>query len=351
MILPLRVGNILEIRTDMLKQQLLLSYLSVLLIFLLPACDGDDSSETTVTVPAVKKVRVPRFERDSAYAYLETQVNFGPRVPNTEEHRQCKEWLVSQFKQFGAKVIEQDFQATAYTGTVLNSTNIIAQYNPKATKRVLLAAHWDSRPFADSPLSEGPRNEAILGADDGGSGVAVLLEVARLLNETPIEMGVDIVLFDAEDYGDSDTHTPDSYALGSQYWSRNVHLSGQQSPKYGILLDMVGSKNARFPKEYYSTQFAPRIVNKVWKLAQNMGYGNHFVDAASGAIADDHYYVNTIAQIPMIDIINRQPDTQTGFGKYWHTHNDNMDVIDKRTLRAVGQVVLAVIYRENNGEF
>jgi len=328
-------------------------FLATLLLLTIAACGSDSSgeSESAPPPPPVEKVKVPRFQRDSAFTFVEKQVNFCPRVPNTDAHRQCKEWLMAKLNSYGAKVIEQDFTATAYTGTRLNSTNIIAQFNPEAVKRVLLAAHWDTRPFADSPLSEERRKEPILGADDGGSGVAVLLEVARQLSENPISMGVDIVLFDAEDYGDSETHTPDSYALGSQYWSRNVHVSGNKRPKYGILLDMVGSKNARFPKEYYSTQFAPGVVNKVWKLAQAMGYGNHFVDQTSGAIADDHYYVNTIARIPMIDIINRQPGTQTGFGEYWHTHEDDMDVIDKRTLRAVGQVVLAVVYRENNGEF
>lgn len=317
------------------------------------ACQNDatDKAASDSPPPVVNKVKVPRFERDSAFAFIEKQVSFGPRVPNTEAHQQCKEWLVEQFRSYGAKVIEQDFIATAYTGLKLNSTNIIAQYKPDAVKRVLLAAHWDSRPFADSPLSEERQEEAILGADDGGSGVAVLLEVARQLQQNPIDLGVDIVLFDAEDYGDSENHTPNSFALGSQYWSQNVHVSGQQRPRYGILLDMVGSKDARFPKEYYSTQFAPAIVDKVWKLAQSMGYGNYFVNETSGGIADDHYYVNTIARIPMIDIINRQPGTQTGFGAYWHTHDDDMDVIDKRTLRAVGQVMLAVLYREHNGEF
>ena len=309
----------------------------------------EDTSSTAST--AKEKVSVPRFERDSAYAYVSRQLEFGPRVPNSEGHRATKEWLVDQFIAFGAKVTEQDFQATAYTGEILEATNIIAQYNPQAKKRILLAAHWDTRPFADSPISEARQEEPILGADDGGSGVAVLLEVARQLQAKPIGLGVDIVLFDAEDYGDSGGNQPDTYALGSQYWSRNPHVSGAQKPRYGILLDMVGARNARFPKEYFSTQFAPQLTNKVWKLAQSMGYTNYFVDTPGGAITDDHYYVNKIARIPMIDIINRSMGTPTGFGKHWHTHNDDMAIIDKRTLRAVGQVVLAVLYREHNGDF
>ena len=329
-----------------------LFFFAVLLLAGLSSCSSDGSGQSSAEeTPPKEKVPVPKFERDSAFAFVERQVAFGPRVPNTEAHQACKQWLVRQFTGYGAKVIEQDFQPTAYTGITLNATNIIAQFNPEAHKRIVLAAHWDSRPFADSPISEERKQEPILGADDGGSGVAVLLEVARQLQAHPIEMGVDIVLFDAEDYGESGGERAETYALGSQHWSRNLHVSGKQRPKYGILLDMVGAEGARFPKEYYSVQFAPRIVNKVWKLAQNMGYSNYFVNESGGGITDDHYFVNTIAKIPMIDIINRQPGTQTGFGEHWHTHNDNMDVIDRRTLRAVGQVLLAVVYREANGDF
>jgi glutaminyl-peptide cyclotransferase len=337
-----------------LTHLLLLSLAAALMAAGLSACKSDDagqSAETTAEGPAAVQVPVPKFERDSAYAFVAKQVSFGPRVPNTEAHQQCRQWLADQFRAYGAKVIEQNFQAKAYTGEVLDATNIIAQFNPEATKRIMLSAHWDSRPFADSPLSQERQAEPILGADDGGSGVAVLLEIARQLQANPIEMGVDIVLFDAEDYGDSGGGKAESYALGAQHWSRNMHLSGKQRPKYGILLDMVGAKGARFPKEYFSMQFAPQVVNKVWKLAQDMGYGNYFVNDSGGGVTDDHYFVNTIAKVPMIDIINRPIGTETGFGEYWHTHDDNLDIIDPRTLRAVGQVVLAVVYREANGTF
>ncbi len=321
-------------------------------VLLLNSCGSESgSSESVPPPPAQEKVAVPKFERDSALAFVAKQVSFGPRVPNMEAHRQTKAWLVAQFERFGAKVIEQDFEAEAYTGATLQGTNIIAQFNPGAGKRVLLGAHWDTRPFADSPINEERREEPILGADDGGSGVAVLLEVARQLQANPISLGVDIVLFDAEDYGESGGDNPDSYALGSQYWARNPHVTGARQPQYGILLDMVGARGARFPKEYFSMQFAPQLVNKVWSLAQKMGYSNYFVNEQGGAITDDHYYVNTIARIPMIDIINRARGTQTGFGEHWHTHKDDMDIIDKRVLRAVGQVVLAVLYREANGDF
>lgn len=302
--------------------------------------------------PVYETVKVPKFDGQAAYDFVKKQVEFGPRVPNSEAHRQCKEWMVQQFKEFGATVIEQDFQAKAYTGEMLNGTNIIAQYNPKESKRIILAAHWDSRHIADSPLSTERQGEPILGADDGGSGVGVLLEVARNLQENPIGMGVDIILFDAEDYGNDDSSANDmfSWCLGSQHWSKNKHVENYKA-EYGILLDMVGSKDARFAKDQISMQYAPNVMNKVWALAKSMKKDKYFVNQATTIGMDDHYIVNTMANIPMIDIINKPVNTQTGFGAYWHTHDDDMNVIDAATLAACGQVVLAVVYRENNGTF
>ena len=307
---------------------------------------GQSSTET------LQPVAVPKFDRDSAFAFVGKQVTFGPRVPNSDAHRQCKEWLVQKFQSLGMQVTEQPFQAKAYTGKSLNGVNIIAQYNPSAPKRILLAAHWDSRHVADSPLNIDRSDEPILGADDGGSGVGVLLEVARQLQASPADIGVDFVLFDAEDYGnDSDVNPdPESWCLGSQHWSRNLVPPGYR-PRYGILLDMVGAKGARFTKEAVSMNFAPEVMNKVWKLAQSLGYTNYFLNENANPVTDDHYFVNTIAKIPMIDIIGKSGTTQTGFGAHWHTHNDNMEVIDIRTLRAVGQTLLEVIYREAAGRF
>lgn len=341
-----------------------MTFRSILLFFFvivfLVGCKEDNAQKENTPPPPVRTVQVPKFERDSAYNYIDKQVAFGPRVPNSQAHTDCKNWLVSKLKSFGAEVIEQDFKATAYTGTVLNSTNIIGQYNLQSKKRILLAAHWDSRHIADSPLSTERQEEPILGADDGASGVGVLLEIARQLQANPIDMGVDIIFFDAEDHGED---KPDGWAprneaereqsratwcLGAQHWSRNPHVAGYK-PKYGILLDMVGSEGARFPVEEVSLTFAPQVVDKVWSLAGKMGYSNHFVAARTPGVTDDHYFVNTIAKIPMIDIINKPVESQTGFGRYWHTHNDNMEVISKRTLRSVGQLMLAVVYRENNG--
>jgi glutaminyl-peptide cyclotransferase len=333
---------------------------ALLLTTLLASCGSDPAPTKAVPEAPQKTYAVPKFDRDSAYQFVAQQLAFGPRVPNSEGHQECRDWLIAQFERFGATVIAQDFQAEAYTGEMLNGTNIIAQYNPKARKRILLAAHWDSRHIADSPLSTERQKEPILGADDGGSGVAVLLEIARQLHANPIDMGVDLVLFDLEDYGESREQYANAaeqqasvmtWALGSQHWAANLHV-GNYRPKYGILLDMVGAEGARFPKEEWSMRFAPQVVNKVWKLAANMGYGSYFADTKSGGVTDDHYFVNTIAGIPMIDVINLPPNSENkGFGSHWHTQNDNLDVINARTLRAVGQVMLAVIYREASGSF
>ncbi len=324
------------------------------LLFLLAvgllSCTQQERTPTDAAEPRVPSV--PSFQRDSAYAYLKAQVDFGPRVPNTEAHDRCRAWLVEQFHRFGAQVQEQSFEVKAFTGEVLQATNIIAVFNPDAGKRLLLCAHWDCRPFADSPLNMGPKDQPVLGADDGASGVAVLLEVARQLQRQPPTIGVDIVLFDVEDYGENlpNKNTTNSWCLGSQHWARNPHRSPYR-PKFGILLDMVGAENARFTKEQTSMRYAPQVMNKVWALAQKLGYGNFFINDNTPALTDDHYFINLIARIPTIDIINRAGNTPTGFAPHWHTPDDDLDVISKRTLKAVGQTVLEVVYREAQGRF
>lgn len=291
---------------------------------------------------------VPRFNADSAYAFVAKQVSFGPRVMNTPAHDATEAWLIGKLKAFGAEVTPQKFTATAYDGTPLRSTNIIGRYNPQAPYRISLAAHWDTRHIADSALEDDP-DAVVNGADDGASGVGVLLEVARLLGEaTPRSIGVDILLFDAEDYGESGGGATESWGLGAQHYSRNV---GSPKPQYGILLDMVGAKDARFAREGISMQVAPQLVDRIWSLAQSMRFGDYFVNQNQRPVTDDHYFVNTIARYPMIDIINFSGETESGFVPHWHTDDDNMDVIDKETLRAVGQVITAVVYREAAGTF
>ena len=310
------------------------------------ACADDATTslaEPSPASPPKEALPVPKFDRDSAYAYVEQQVNFGPRVVNSDAHRLTKNWLVEKLEAFGAEVTEQDFEAKAFDGTILSATNIIARYAPEETDRILLAAHWDTRPFADSDLEDDP-NAIVNGADDGASGVGVLLEVARQLGRNKPNIGVDIVLLDAEDYGESGDS--DSYALGAQYYARNLV---SPKPRFGILLDMVGARDATFLVEGNSERYAPDVVRKVWRLADQMGYGNYYVDERGGGVIDDHYFINTIARIPTIDIINLKKDGGQAFAPHWHTGDDNLDVIDKRTLKAAGQVVLATIFREAAG--
>ncbi len=288
----------------------------------------------------------PDFNPDSAFYFIEKQVEFGPRVPNTPAHQSCGKYLVETLRNMGLQVIEQDFIATAFSGTKLESKNIIASFKPNASRRILLAAHWDSRPFADQDTEN--REKAIDGANDGASGVGILLEIMRVLqNDAKATVGVDVIFFDAEDYGQPEgmDYQPDTWCLGSQYWSKNFHKPNY-SANYGILLDMVGAKDAKFYQEGISMEYASHIVLKVWKTAEKIGYGSFFVHEQTGAITDDHTYVNRYAKIPMIDIIQHDPNSPSYFGKYWHTHDDNIQVIDKQTLKAVGQTVLQVIYNE-----
>lgn len=333
--------------------------LSLLVIFAisyivmsLPRCKSDSNPPANSTVtqnpqPATPAIPVPSFNADSAFLFVKKQVDFGPRVPNTEAHRKCAAWLSSEFKRHGLTVIEQKFQAPHYKGGTFNGINIIGQYKPENPRRILLAAHWDSRFHADQDTKD--KNKPILGADDGGSGVGVLLEIARLLSQNPVNIGVDFVLFDAEDQGnDADDGQDNSktWCLGAQHWSKNLHKPGYM-PMFGILLDMVGGANPKFQKEGISMQAAPSIVEKVWSTAASLGYSNVFVQELGGAVTDDHYFVVVNARIPMIDIISRPGETKSGFVPHWHTHDDNMKAIDKNTLRIVGEVVTTVLYRSS----
>ena len=316
------------------------------------ACDSAEKGSVQQAEAEEQKatVQAPAFNADSAYALVAKQVAFGPRVPNTPAHYATGEWIVAKLREYGAEVKEQKFQMQAYDGTTLNLRNVIASFNPGAANRVLLAAHWDTRPIADKDEKE--PNTPIAGANDGASGVGVLLEIARTLHEAQQkpDVGVDLIFFDGEDYGQPDNsnlpYKEDTWCLGSQYWSKNKHVPNYRA-NYGILLDMVGAENARFAREGHSMQFARQIVNKVWKAGNSIGYSDYFKYENAPAIIDDHYYVNKLGGIRMIDIIEynmSNPDDY--FGPYHHRHSDNMDVISKNSLKAVGQTLLHVIYNE-----
>lgn len=326
-----------------------ISLLSLIILFLFSCKENKPIKPTTPTeVPKTTLKKAPIFNADSAYYFVEQQVEFGPRVPNTPAHIETKNWLVAKLNSYCDTVYVQEAKVKAFDQSVLNAFNIIGSFNPNASKRIFLSAHWDTRPFADQANDN--QQEPILGANDGASGVGVLIEIARIISISGIDIGIDIILFDAEDYGQphfsNDPYMPDSYCLGSQYWAKQPHISNYQA-NFGILLDMVGAANAVFTHEGTSTTYANDVVHKVWKIAHELGYSSYFSYQQTPPITDDHLYINKIINIPTIDIIQYDKNTHSGFGYYWHTHDDNMDIISKNTLKAVGQTVTQVIYQEN----
>ena len=302
-----------------------------------------------------ENVQVPLFNADSAFAFVKAQTDFGPRVPNSEAHEQCADWLVSKLGEYADTVMVQEFRTRLYNNKGIDGKNIIASFNPKAGKRILLCAHWDSRPYADHDPDEANWNTPIDGANDGASGVGVLIENARCFHNQPLpeKVGVDIILFDLEDYGPRTDQSEQYYddrrnhwALGSQFWAAQHHVRGYQA-SFGILLDMVGGPNPSFRKEYYSQGYASWLSNKIWRTAQNLGYGQYFVNELGDPISDDHLPLNEIAGIPSIDIIDLQPESSNQcFPEVWHTLNDNFENIDKNTLGMVGNVVNHSVYQE-----
>ncbi|NQY66148.1 MAG: M28 family peptidase [Flavobacteriales bacterium] len=323
------------------------SYLSIILlgVFLISSCETSEL-ENGKTKFDKSEVLVPNFSADSSFAYVKTQVQFGPRVPNSEAQLQCAKYLSKKLNDFGLTVIEQKGEVMAYNGEKLRMINITGRYKPLSKKRVLLFAHWDSRHIADK--DEIDKDLPIDGANDGASGVGVLLEIARQIQISGPEVGIDIVFFDTEDYGPpAGFNTPlgkEFWCLGSQYWGKNVPMDNFYA-MYGIGLDMVGAKGATFPRDGFSMSKAGWVVKKIWDKANQIGYSDYFVYDQVGGLTDDYVFVNRYTGIPCVDIINI--DLINGnFGDFHHTHKDGMDIIDKNTLKAVGQTVLDVIYNE-----
>jgi hypothetical protein len=293
-------------------------------------------------------VQVPAFQADSAYAYIARQLEFGPRVPGSEAQTAAAEWLIGELQRHGAEVHHQTGTVTAYDGTRLPIHNIVGCYNPQSTRRVLLLSHWDSRHVADHDADPAKRRQPVPAANDGASGVGVLLELARLMHSQAPAIGVDLLLVDAEDYGAPEDwtgeHSEEDWALGTQYWCREPHVPGYQA-SYGILLDMVGGRDATFFREYFSEKFAGSVVDHIWKTAARLGYGKYFRNKQGGAITDDHYFVNLMAGIPTADIIHTDSNSSNGsFYEYWHTTDDTLDKISRETLRAVGETITHIIY-------
>ena len=293
-------------------------------------------SESVAAGDVVSQPPLANFNADSAYSFIQKQVDFGPRVPNTEAHKAAGNWLSDKLRGYGLNVIEQKANLKAFDGTMLNARNIFAQYNPDKKERVLLLAHWDCRPWADMDPDPAKKESPIDGANDGASGVGVLLEIARQLSQNKLDKGVDILLVDAEDWGTEGDD--DSWALGTKYFAENPPVKGY-SPVYAVLLDMVGGENAIFCREYFSEKAAPSLAEKIWQTAASLGYGNLFLNRLGSAVLDDHVQLIR-AGIPAIDIIEYNPESENGFNAHWHTASDNMDGISKKTLEAVGNTLM-----------
>ena len=313
-------------------------------------CAGKTAGNTAQqTADEAKEIT---FNADSAYSFVARQCAFGERVPNTDAHSECGDWIASRLRQCGATVTEQRADLKAFDGTLLHARNIVGEFYPEKKRRVLLVAHWDCRPWADSDPNPDNRRKPVMGANDGASGVAVMLEIARLLasDTTKLNLGIDFVCFDAEDRGVPRWSTVpdngDSWALGAQHWAANPHKPGYEA-RFGILLDMVGGQGSKFSQEGLSKQYAQGIVDKVWAAAEAVGFGSYFPSTDGVMVTDDHVPVNDVAKIPTIDIVPYYPDCQqSSFGPTWHTINDTMEYIDKNTLQAVGQTVIQVLYSE-----
>ena len=324
-------------------------WLSAIIILLLTSCDGQNKGKHPIS-DTIALSSCPDFSVSNAMLYIKEQCEFGPRVTGSNASRQCGDYLVERFKEFGATVEEQTGDVTIWDGTKLSARNIIAHINPSNPDRILLCAHWDSRPWADNDPDEANHHTPILAANDGASGVAVMLEICRLLQERPVLVGVDMICFDAEDLGtpqwaEDRNGSSDTWCLGSKFWAERARTDNYKA-RFGILLDMVGGYGASFSREGVSKQLALPIVNRVWQLAGQLGYRQFFPLTDAGYITDDHINVND-AGVPCIDIIPYYTDGPSSFGPTWHTLKDTPENIDPNVLEAVGQTLTQLIYNEH----
>ena len=327
-----------------------LSFYSIMLLSLsslLFSCGGTRKTYPVESqLPKLKTEPVGlAFSADSAYAFCQQQCSFGPRTMNSDAHERCGAWIVEKFQSYGLQITEQRATLKGFDGTPLLSNNIIASYRPQQEDRILRCTHWDSRPWADNDPNPANHKKPVMAANDGASGVAVMLELARLLTiQAPNDsMGIDFVCFDAEDWGDHGDS--DSWALGAQHWARQASSQGYKA-RFGILLDMVGGQQARFYCEYHSLKYASHVVDRVWQAAEVAGYSSFFPRETGGGTTDDHVPVNQVAKIPCIDIIPFYPDCEeSSFGPTWHTVSDDMQHIDPLTLRAVGQTLVQLVWQ------
>lgn len=315
---------------------------------LFPSCKGTKGAPEVDTIALAP---APAFIADSAMAYVEAQCAFGPRVPGTKAHEDCGDWIMSTFKGFGAEVSELRTTLNGYDGQPLPCRNLQARLNPDAGDRILITAHWDSRAWADNDPDAQNHHSPVMAANDGASGVAVMLELARIIHETGLNYGIDFICFDLEDQGtpqwaETDAEDDDFWCLGSKYWAEQAYAIGYQA-RFAINLDMVGGRGCRFAMEGFSQRYGQTLVSMVWHLAHQLGFGDYFPLRESGFVTDDHLPINQIAHIPAIDIIPHFDGGPSSFGPTWHTVSDTPNAIDPEVMRAVGQTLLQLIYNDN----
>ena len=309
-------------------------FASLLLGVGLPLSSG--CSEAGGGDPAIEeRVERPDFPGDEAHRLLREQVAFGPRIPGQVGHQRQLEWMRKLLEERADTLVIQPFSATTSGGATLQLTNLFARFRPEQTDRILLIAHWDTRPRADQSTESADREKPVPGANDGASGTAILLQLAEVLRQAPPPLGVDILLVDGEDFGPG----TDDMFFGSRHFAAN--LPSGYRPLYGVLLDMVGDRDLRIPVEGYSAEKAPEVVQRVWAVARDLGYGEVFVNTPGGYVSDDHVPLND-AGIRTIDII----DFEYGPGnRFWHTLADAPENTAPESLDIVGEVVTELVYR------
>ena len=282
------------------------------------------------------------FDGGTAFRYLEAQMRFGPRIPNTPGHDSCGAWIEAQLRRTADTVIVQEFTVVNKKGERIHLKNYLARFRPQAPDHVLYLAHWDTRPRADQDPNLGNQRKPVPGADDGASGTAVLLGVADALKRRPPSpaVGVDLLFVDGEDYGDFDTATLDSafsdVLMGSRYFAKHLPSAGY-APLMAVLFDMVGAKNLSIPIEQYSQAFAPEVVDRVWHVADSLGYGSTFLKQPGPSLIDDHTMLQH-AGIHAIDVVDFD-----GYHAYWHTVDDTIDKVSAESLQIVGDVAVALV--------
>ena len=301
---------------------------SLLLMCLgLAACAGSD-------VPVGPTPGSPTFDGESALAMVQTQVAFGPRVPGRAGHARQLDWMLQRLDTL-APVLEADtFQYATTLGDTLELVNVRARFRPEASRRILLITHWDTRPRSDQAADPALHDTPVPGANDGASGTAVLMGLARLMAEAPPPVGVDLLFVDGEDYGPG----VEDVVLGAKHYAES--LDDEDRPVYGLLLDMVGDASPSFPVEAISAQFANAVVRKVQRVAVRLGYQAFFPDAVGNRLVDDHVPLIE-AGLPTANLI----DFTYGPGNsYWHTPEDTPDKVSAATLGMVGEVVTELVY-------